>query len=50
MKCVFDSYTDFTDGKDIGADKVFDNFHAITGRQSRTIAQFVVKHAARFRY
>jgi NAD(P)H dehydrogenase (quinone) len=50
MKCVFDSYTDFTDGKDIGADEVFDNFHAITGRQSRTIAQFAVKHAARFRY
>lgn len=27
MKCVFDSYTDLTNGKDIGADETFDNFH-----------------------
>lgn len=50
MKCVFDSYTDLTNGKDIGADKTFDNFHAITGRQPKTIAQFAIKHAARFQY
>jgi NAD(P)H dehydrogenase (quinone) len=50
MKCVFDSYTDLTNGKDIGADEIFDNFHAITGRQPKTIAQFAMKHAARFQY
>jgi hypothetical protein len=50
MKCVFDSYTDLTNGKDIGADETFDNFHAITGRKPTTIAQFAIKHAARFQY
>jgi NAD(P)H dehydrogenase (quinone) len=50
MKCVFDSYTDLTDGKDIGADDIFDNFHTITGRQPKTIAQFAMTHAARFQY
>jgi NAD(P)H dehydrogenase (quinone) len=50
MKCVFDSYTDLTNGKDIDADEIFDNFHSITGRQPKTIAQFAMKHAARFQY
>jgi uncharacterized protein YbjT (DUF2867 family) len=50
MKCVFDSYTDLTNGKDIGADEIFDNFQAITGRQPKTIAQFAMKNAARFQY
>ena len=50
MKCVFDSYTDLTNGKDIGADETSDNFHAITGRQPKTIAQFALKHAASFQY
>ena len=50
MKCVFDSYTDFTNGVDIGADKTFDNFSAITGTQPGTLAQFALKHADRFRY
>ena len=50
MKCVFDSYTDLTNGKDIRADEIFDNFHAITGRQPKTIAQFAMKHAASFQY
>jgi hypothetical protein len=39
-----------TNGKDIRADEIFDNFHAITGRQPKTIAQFVMKHAASFQY
>jgi NAD(P)H dehydrogenase (quinone) len=50
MKCVFDSYSDLTDGKDIGADKVFDNFTCITGAVPRTIAGFALKYANRFRY
>jgi NAD(P)H dehydrogenase (quinone) len=50
MKCVFDSYSDLTDGKDIGADQVFDNFTRITGEHPRTIADFARKYADRFRY
>ncbi|WP_029919989.1 NmrA family NAD(P)-binding protein [Nevskia soli] len=50
MKCVFDSYTDFTNGVDIGADQIFDNFPEIAGRQPGTLAAFVGKHADRFRY
>ncbi len=50
MKCVFDSYTDLTNGKDIGADETFDNFAAITGREPRTLAEFALKHADQFRY
>jgi NAD(P)H dehydrogenase (quinone) len=50
MKCVFDSYTDLSNGKDIGADEIFKNFYAIAGRQPRTIAQFAMKYAARFQY
>jgi uncharacterized protein YbjT (DUF2867 family) len=50
MKCVFDSYSDFTAGKEIGADEVFDNFPGLTGRTPRTLADFARTHAARFRY
>jgi NAD(P)H dehydrogenase (quinone) len=50
MKCVFESYSDLTNGKDIGADAVFDNFKHLTGRQSRSIADFARKHAEQFRY
>jgi len=50
MKCGFDSYSDLTDGKDIGADQVFDNFTRITGAHPRTIADFARKYADRFRY
>jgi hypothetical protein len=50
MKCVFDSYTDYTAGKVPGADEIFDNFPAITGKKPRTLADFAKKHAARFRY
>ena len=50
MKCVFDSYSDFTAGKDIGADEVFDNFPALTGRAPKTLADFAQTHAKTFRY
>jgi uncharacterized protein YbjT (DUF2867 family) len=50
MKCVFDSYSDLSAGKDIGADQIFDNFPSITGRRPKTVADFVTKHAAAFRY
>jgi NAD(P)H dehydrogenase (quinone) len=50
MKCVFDSYTDLTNGKDIGADETFDNFPMITGRQPATLADFARRYADRFRY
>ncbi|RXH58183.1 SDR family oxidoreductase [Granulicella sibirica] len=50
MKCVFDSYTDFTNGVDIGADEVFDNLPSLIGRNPSTLADFANKHAERFRY
>jgi NAD(P)H dehydrogenase (quinone) len=50
MKCVFDSYTDLTNGKDIGADATFDNFAELTGRPPRSLADFVARYADRFRY
>jgi uncharacterized protein YbjT (DUF2867 family) len=50
MKCVFDSYTDFSNGHNEGADEVFDNFYGMVGRPPRTIADFVREHADQFRY
>ena len=50
MKCVFDSYTDLTNGKDIDADEVFDNFPKLTGRAPRTLSDFARQHAKKFRY
>jgi NAD(P)H dehydrogenase (quinone) len=50
MKCVFDSYNDLTDGKDIGADQVFDNFTSITGAHPRTIADFARRYTDQFCY
>jgi uncharacterized protein YbjT (DUF2867 family) len=50
MKCVFDSYTDYTAGKVLGTDQVFDNFPAITGKKPRTLADFARTHADKFRY
>lgn len=50
MKCVFDSYTDLTNGVDIRSDEVFDNFPQITARSPLTIADFVRRHEDRFRY
>ena len=50
MKCVFDSYTDLTNGVDIRSDEVFEGFAELTGRSPRTLADFARKHAERFRY
>lgn len=50
MKCVFDSYSDLTNGIDIRSDEVFDNFSALTGRRPSTLAGFVRKHAESFHY
>jgi NAD(P)H dehydrogenase (quinone) len=50
MKCVFDSYTDFTNGLDDGADEIFDNFPALVGRQPRLLSDFIRDHADQFRY
>jgi NAD(P)H dehydrogenase (quinone) len=50
MKCVFDSYSDLTEGKDLAADQVFDNFECITGGHPRTIAEFARRYADQFRY
>jgi NAD(P)H dehydrogenase (quinone) len=50
MKCVFDSYTDFTAGRIPKSDEVFDNLPAIVGRNPRTLADFAKKYADKFRY
>jgi NAD(P)H dehydrogenase (quinone) len=50
MKCVFDSYTDLTNGVDLRSDQVFENFAQITGRAPRTLGDFARRHADRFRY
>jgi NAD(P)H dehydrogenase (quinone) len=50
MKCVFDSYTDFTNGVGERADEVFDNFPALVGREPRLLSDFVRQHADQFRY
>jgi NAD(P)H dehydrogenase (quinone) len=50
MKCVFDSYTDFTNGVGEKADEVFDNFPALVGRPPRLLSDFVRHHADQFRY
>src|ERR1700723_715675 len=50
MKCVFDSYTDFTNGVAEKADEVFDNFPALVGRQPRLLSDFDSDHADQFRY
>jgi len=50
MKCVFDSYTDLTNGVDIRSDEVFDNLQHIVGRAPLTLADFARRYADRFRY
>jgi NAD(P)H dehydrogenase (quinone) len=50
MKCVFNSYTDYTAGRIPHSDDVFDNLPAIAGRKPITLAEFAKKHADKFRY
>lgn len=50
MKSVFDSYTDFTNGLDEGADETFDNFPSLVGHRPRTVTDFIRDYAGRFRY
>lgn len=50
MKCVFDSYTELSNGVNLQSDEVFDNFQQITGRSPLSIADFARRHADRFRY
>jgi uncharacterized protein YbjT (DUF2867 family) len=50
MKCVFESYTELTNGTAVKPDEVFDNLPAIIGRKPRTLADFAKKHADKFCY
>lgn len=50
MKCVFDSYTDLTNGVDLRSDETFGGFAELTGRQPRTLVDFARKNAEQFRY
>lgn len=50
MKCVFDNYTDLTNGLDEQADETFENFPTLVGRSPRMLADFVREHADELRY
>jgi NAD(P)H dehydrogenase (quinone) len=50
MKCVHDSFADFTAGRGEKVDETFDNLPTILGRQPRTVADFAKKNAEAFRY
>ena len=50
MKCVFDSYSDLTNGVDLRSGQTFSGFSEITGREPRTFADFAHKNAEQFRY
>jgi NAD(P)H dehydrogenase (quinone) len=50
MKCVFDSYTDLTNGVDLRSDETFGGFAELTGRPPRTLSDFALKNAEQFRY
>ena len=50
MKCVFNSYSDFTAGRGERVDETFDNLPTILGRQPKTMANFGQKNADSFRY
>jgi len=50
MDCVYKHYIRYAEGTIPGADDVFDNFEAITGRQPARWADFIEKHKEEFRY
>jgi uncharacterized protein YbjT (DUF2867 family) len=50
MKCVFNSYSDFTAGRGERVDEIFDNLPAILGRKPKTMADFAQKNVGAFRY
>src|SRR5271156_74396 len=50
MHCVYSSFARFSGDGLPGADEVFDNFTAITGRAPTTVEGFIRKHADAFRY
>jgi len=50
MKCVYESFLKLINGEIPGADEVFDNFTAITGKAPSTLADFATKHADKFKY
>ena len=50
MKCVYNSFSDFTAGRGERVDEIFDNLPALLGRQPRTVAAFAKKNADMFRY
>ena len=49
MKCVYECYRDLTTGK-LVEDQVFDNFPSITGREPKTLSDFIKANLATFRY
>jgi uncharacterized protein YbjT (DUF2867 family) len=50
MKCVFDSYTDLTNGRHERADETSDTFSTLVGHAPRMLKEFIRDHADAFRY
>jgi NAD(P)H dehydrogenase (quinone) len=50
MKCVFDSYNNFSNGRHELADEVFDNFPSLVGRAPRLLSDFIRDHVNEFKY
>ncbi|WP_297834306.1 SDR family oxidoreductase [Pseudomonas sp.] len=50
MSCVHQNWVDYEARAIPGADAVYDNFFALTGRQPKTWAEFAKENAAAFKY
>lgn len=50
MTCVYEHWKLYAEGLIPGADDVFDNFYAITGKQPTTWPKFIGKHKEQFNY
>ena len=50
FKCVYDTFVSLTGGTAVKPDEVFENLPGIIGRQPKTLSEFALKHADRFRY
>ena len=50
MNCVYDHYKRYAAGTIPGADDIFDNFPAITGKEPTRWPDFIEKHISAFKY
>jgi NAD(P)H dehydrogenase (quinone) len=50
MSCVYQNWIDYEARAIPGADAVYDNFYALTGRNPRTWVEFAKENAEAFQY